>query len=184
MALRILQEKTCCFSGHRPAKLPAGCMEDPVVAAPLRAAIRAAVREAMEEGCDTFLCGMAQGADTLMAEEILDLRDGEGAAIRLIGAIPCFDQDSRWPQAVRARYRRLLSRLDDRHVICETYTPYCMQARNRWMVDNSARLIAVFDGSRGGTASTIAYARQKGLSIVLLHPCRPAERKTRDDFTL
>ena len=34
-----------------------------------------------------------------------------------------------------------------------------MQKRNEWIVDNSLRLLALWDGSKGGTANCVTYAR-------------------------
>lgn len=41
-----------------------------------------------------------------------------------------------------------------------------MLRRNRYMVDRSSLLIAVYDGTpKGGTMNTLAYCRAKGLEI-------------------
>ena len=161
---------TCCFTGHRPDKLPSGYARDPAACAPLREALARVIRQTAAAGFDTFWCGMALGADTWAAEEVLRLRDEEGVPLRLIGALPCPEQDSRWQPADRQHYRRLLARLDGQHLISEHYTSWCMNARNRWMVEHAARLIAVFDGSPGGTANTIQYASQKGLELFIIPP--------------
>lgn len=82
--MQLDRGKTCCFSGHRPDKLPGGYAGG-VAAAPLRTALVEAIGQAVEDGYDTFLCGMALGADTWAAEEVLRRRDA-GAPLRLIGA--------------------------------------------------------------------------------------------------
>lgn len=178
--MQLDRGKTCCFSGHRPDKLPGGYAGG-VAAAPLRTALVKAIGRAVEDGYDTFLCGMALGADTWAAEEVLRLRDA-GAPIRLIGALPCPEQDSRWPAASRRRYRELTARLDEVYTACETYTPYCMNLRNRWMADHASRLIAVFNGSPGGTKNTVEYAEGLGLDLVILAP--QDYRLSRGVFTL
>ena len=43
-----------------------------------------------------------------------------------------------------------------------------MLRRNRYMVDHSALLIAVYDGMLGGTMYTLSYAMKQGLEIVTL----------------
>ena len=53
------------------------------------------------------------------------------------------------------------------------YTPYAMHARNRWMVEHTSRLIAIFDGSPGGTAHTVRLAEARGLDICFLSPRQP-----------
>ena len=41
--------------------------------------------------------------------------------------------------------------------------------RNRYMVDRSAHIIAVYDGvPKGGTAQTLAYALRRGLTTHIL----------------
>lgn len=78
---------TCCFSGHRPDKLPSGYRELPEAIAPVKAALSAAIDEAITDGYNTFLCGMAQGVDLWAAEEILRRRKSE-TSLRLIAALP------------------------------------------------------------------------------------------------
>lgn len=46
------------------------------------------------------------------------------------------------------------------------YSHNCYQIRNEWMVDHSARVIAVWNGSPSGTKNTIMYANQKGVPVV------------------
>ena len=38
--------------------------------------------------------------------------------------------------------------------------------RNYYMVDRSSILLAVFNGSAGGTMNTILYAKRKGLQVI------------------
>lgn len=46
----------------------------------------------------------------------------------------------------------------------------CIFERNRFMVNNSSLLIALFSGKNGGTKSTIEYAKKQGLNIVIIEP--------------
>ena len=48
------------------------------------------------------------------------------------------------------------------------YDRGCMQRRNRYMVDRSGLLIAVYDGQPGGTMQTIAYAMKRQLRTVII----------------
>lgn len=169
--MELTPQTTCCFSGHRPDKLPSGYREEETALSPLRRALALAIDEAVADGYTTFLCGMAQGADRLAAENILQRRR-LGAPLRLVAALPCPQQDARWPRRRQELYRRLLEQIppQDRFVACDRYTPYCMNGRNLWMVEHATRLIAVFDGSPGGTANTVRHAAEHGLSIVRLNP--------------
>ena len=45
-----------------------------------------------------------------------------------------------------------------------------MQKRNRYMVDNSDIVIAVWDGTPGGTENTVRYAEKLGRKILSFEP--------------
>ena len=66
--------RSCCFTGHRPEKLPWGSDETDPRCLALKAAIRDAVAAAYDEGFRHFICGMARGCDLYFAEAVVDLR--------------------------------------------------------------------------------------------------------------
>ena len=47
---------------------------------------------------------------------------------------------------------------------------FAIARANRWMVEHTSRLIAIFDGSPGGTAHTVRLAEARGLDICFLSP--------------
>lgn len=100
--------------------------------------------------------------------------------IRLIACIPHIGQESSWNDDYKTRYTRLLQSADDSIVFYDHYVKGCMQKRNRYMVDATAHMIAVFNGSPGGTKSTIEYAKRKGLDIILLDPDRMVRKHLRN----
>ena len=137
---------TCCFTGHRPEKLPWGSDETDPRCAALKQKIRDAVESAYDGGMRHFICGMRR----------------EKGDVTLEAAIPCAAQSGGWPEADQARWRSLLAQCDLETLVQEQYTKGCMLRRNRYMVDHSALLIAVYDGVSGGTRHTLEYAiRQK-----------------------
>ena len=84
-------------------------------------------------------------------------------------ARPCESQADRWPEEERVRYQSILDRCDYETLVQHRYDRFCMMRRNRYMVDRSARLLAVYDGEpKGGTAQTLAYALRKGLHVTIL----------------
>ena len=159
------RQSSCCFTGHRPAKLPWGDNEGDIRCLALKARIRAAVESAMMEGMDHFICGMAEGCDLYFCEIVLELK-GRCPHITLEAALPCPTQADRWSEASRARYHALLERCDYETMVSESYSPGCMQRRNRYMVDHASLLIAAHDGVPGGTRNTIAYAIKRGVQVV------------------
>ncbi len=83
-------------------------------------------------------------------------------------AIPCEEQAARWRERDRQRYFSLMERCDAETMVQRRYDRGCMLRRNRYMVDRSALLIAVYDGMLGGTMYTLSYAMKQGLEIVTL----------------
>ena len=167
---------SCCFSGHRPSKLPWGGNENDPRCIALKSRLYDAVLAAYDEGYRHFICGMAQGCDMYFAEVVLRLRQAH-PEVSLEAAIPCPSQADSWSAAQRERYRALLSRCDYETMVQAEYTPDCMQRRNRYMVDHAALLIAVHDGLPGGTRRTIEYAMRRGLDIVDIPPLTEEEKK-------
>jgi len=109
---------------------------------------------------------MALGIDTLFAK----------IAIRLnwpfIAAIPCIGQEKIWPNKSKDIYREILANpLCTRYLVSETgYNNIVMQKRNKWMVDNCDLLIAIWDGTSGGTANCVKYAQSIGIDIRIIDP--------------
>lgn len=164
------QEQSCCFTGHRPGKLPWGGREADPRCQALKARIARAVEEAYLDGFTHFICGMAQGCDLYFAEAVLDLRRRR-PDITLECARPCETQADGWPAPERRRYQDILDRCDYETLVQHHYDRFCMMRRNRYMVDRASRLIAVYDGvPRGGTAQTVAYALKRGLDVRVLPP--------------
>lgn len=55
----------------------------------------------------------------------------------------------------------------------EEYTRGCMFKRNRHLVDNSSICIAYLTESKGGTAYTVNYAKQKKIQVINLAEREP-----------
>ena len=163
------REQTCCFTGHRPEKLPWGTNESDGRCILLKRKIRDAVEVAYEEGIRHFICGMARGCDFYFAEAVLALR-AERPGVTLEAAIPCAEQSVSWSSAHRSRWTAIVEQCDKKTVLREYYTPDCMLRRNRYMVDRSALVIAVYDGSNGGTRRTLEYALTQKIPFVDIDP--------------
>lgn len=159
------QEKTCCFTGHRPNKLPWRDNESDERCLKLKEDIRREVEGAYDRGFRHFICGMAQGCDFYFCEAVLALRD-ERPGITLEAAVPCEEQAEKWPERDRARYERLLGECDFETMVQHHYDRGCMLRRNRYMVDRSALLIAAIGAAAGGSMYTAAYAIKHGVEVI------------------
>ncbi len=163
---------TCCFTGHRPSKLPWGVNETDPRCAALKGSIARELEGLYRRGFRHFISGMAQGCDLYFAEGVLALRSSH-PDVTLEGAVPCPGQADRWPEEERRRWRAILDACDVETVVQQRYDRFCMHRRDRYMVDRSQCVLAVFDGSPGGTRYTLHYAMDRGLDILLLDLNRP-----------
>ena len=155
----------CAFTGHRPKNLPWGSREDDPRCVALKTLLYRAVEQAAERGCHRFLCGMAMGCDTYFAEAVLEQK-AKQPELTLEPVIPCPGQADRWPEADKQRYALLVQQCDHLTVLEDSYFEHCMQRRNHYLVDQADLLISVWDGTPGGTGSTVRYAKETGVEIL------------------
>jgi uncharacterized phage-like protein YoqJ len=158
---------TCCFTGHRPEKLPWRDAEDDPRCLALKERLARAVETAYERGARHFMCGMARGADFYFCEAVLALRLRH-PHITLEAVIPFQGQHTRWGEQDKTRYCNLLAQCDRQTLVQQRYDRGCMLRRNRYMVDRSQLLLAVYDGMQGGTMYTIAYAMRHQVEVTIL----------------
>jgi uncharacterized phage-like protein YoqJ len=146
-----------CFTGHRPEKL----MRFEWL---IKRDLEKQIRQAIADGLDVFITGMARGVDIWAAEIVLKLRR-KGAPIKLICACPYEGFEERWESSWQNRYREILNEADLVRYICPDYSTDCFQIRNEWMVNHSARVIAVFNNKPSGTMNTIEYAIRQNVPV-------------------
>lgn len=174
------------FTGHRPNKLG----NDYDLKSLLIARIKHKIIDHLNELHDTlpiFITGMALGIDTLAAKIAIESK------IPFIAAIPFIGQDSKWLNKSQEEYCNLLSQAQSIYLVDAgeyltyqqyllkrseyqglgkihlQYSPAKMQKRNEWMVDQCDILIAVWDGTSGGTANCVKYAEEKK-QIIRINP--------------
>lgn len=171
------REHTCCFTGHRPAKLPWGNDErDPRCLELKRSMIRE-LEQLYRKGYTHFISGMALGCDLYFAEAVLELKEIY-PPITLEAALPFSNQAARWSEGNRGRWQHILDHCDKKTVVQDHYDRWCMLRRDRYMVDRSAAVLAVFDDTPGGTKYTLDCAAQQKLDIYLLNLNTPTEQAT------
>lgn len=149
----------CCFTGHRPEKLL-------VPEENIKAALKKEIRQAIADGMNVFITGMAPGVDIWAAEIIIELREQEQLPLKLIAASPHPGFENRWSVAWQKRYAAVMASADYIKEVSPKYSRNCYQIRNEWMVDHSARVIAVWNGQPSGTKNTVVYANRQGVSVV------------------
>lgn len=149
-------------TGHRPNKL--NNEYDGI--GPISKALREKFYKIIEEkNPSKMISGMALGVDMLWAECAIEKN------IPLVAAIPCKGQEDIWPKESQERYHNIL--LDASEVVMVSdmrYTFRCMQDRNVWMVDNCDILVAVWNGSKGGTYNCVKHAEGLQKEIIRIIP--------------
>ena len=158
-------EKTCCFTGHRPKGLPCGYNEEHQACIKIKLQLRRLIVGMIEKmNVTKFISGYAMGVDLWAAEIVLDLKD-DYPNIMVEAAIPCRNQATSWNVKNKERYDRLLLQCDKVTVLQEQYTSDCMMKRNKYMVGKSDYVIAVWNGKSSGTLNTMNYAVERGRPV-------------------
>jgi len=157
--------KTIAGTGHRPNKLGGYKLPNPTYLG----VCKQVERVLREEKPDRVITGMALGFDQWLAMICVKL------GIPFIAAVPFPGQESKWPEDSQRIYKLLLKKADD--IVMVNDAPFAakkLQLRNEWMVDQLAdpedRLIAVFDGSEGGTGNCVKYAEKHEKQIIRIDP--------------
>ena len=142
----------CCFTGHRPEKLPWGTDESDPRCAALKRRLDDVIRTAYDEGMRHFICGMARGSDLYCAELVLALRQEKGDVV-LEAAIPCPTQAAAWPAADRPSWTPATWRRWSRS---STPPDVCSGATDTWsiIVPSSSPSTTAPPGARGRRCNT------------------------------
>lgn len=162
--------KICAVTGHRPKGFPWNYRDnDCVQHKEYLKNLENSVQELIADGFDYFISGGAIGADQDFAEIVLKFKK-HNPYIRLEIAVPCQNQDLKWRESDKNRYKRILKKADFVNILSTAYTPNCMQERNEYMVDKCNLLLVVWNGQQsGGTYNTFMYAKGKN------KPCKLVE---------
>lgn len=125
--------------------------------------------QAVENGYRYFLIGMAIGFDSLcfkILERIKNSNPEKG--IKLIACVPCKEQDAKFTEKQKEEYSLMLANADHIEYISLSYNKWCMQKRNRFLVDNSSVLVSYLRKNTGGTYYTVNYAKTTDIKIILM----------------
>lgn len=113
-----------------------------------------------------IITGMAQGVDQWSAEICVEL------GIPFIAAVPFVGQEMGWPSNSQAKYRNLLARAYSVYTVSPGgYANSKLFERNKWIVNNCQKLVAVWNGfADGGTAHCVSYAKTIGRETFFIDP--------------
>ena len=107
------------------------------------------------------ISGGALGWDQALAEAALRLE------LPLTLALPFAGFWSKWPKKSQDYLELLVSRADKVVYVCEPgYAAWKMQHRNKYMVDECYAVLALWNGTDGGTANCVRYAYKVGKPLI------------------
>lgn len=177
-----------CFTGHRPSKLGGydwNTSKNQAIMKELKNQIIELINET-EDNEFKFICGGALGIDQMAFSILENIKYNtlklNPLKMTLEIALPFLKQDIKWNDSDRIKWRQQLNKAD---IITEVdklekykikgyeeliYYPAKMQKRNEYMVDNSDIVIAVWDGSKGGTYNCVRYAEKLGKKVIKINP--------------
>lgn len=142
-------------TGHRPDKL-GGYSKD--VFAKL---VSFAAQKLELLSPEKVFTGMALGWDQAVAVACVDL------GLPFVACAPCDNQERPWRQESKNLHRNLLRLASEVVVVSPgNYASWKMQARNVYMVDRCDTVLALWDGSDGGTANCVRYAESVGKKVI------------------
>lgn len=148
--------KKCCVTGHREI---AEEKRNYIISE-----LREEIKNALRDGYNCFISGFAQGVDLLFAEIVAELKRSNPDII-LEAALPYYDR----LKTKDENFQRLIKQCSSIKICSEKYTRECFLKRDRYVVDSSNRVIAVYDGRvGGGTYYTLKYAKEHEKDIRII----------------
>ncbi len=104
------------------------------------------------------MSGFAEGVDQYFAKIVIELKE-INPDLKLMAAIPTRQRLNSLEK--KPQIMDILKCCSDITVISEDYHPSVYSRRNRYMVEKSDRVIAVYDGrEKGGTLYTIRFTHK------------------------
>ena len=156
--------KTCCFTGHRPIFFP---WKDDITdkrAKKLISELKFEIKSAINDGYTKFLWGGALGVDTWAAECVVSAKEKK-TNIKLAAVLPYKEYNN---FVTDFRYLNILNHSDEVIIVGARKSMRMLQMRDRYMIDNSGRIIAVYDersNLKSGTYRALYYAKEKNIEI-------------------
>ena len=169
-----MKKLTISLTGHRPPKLAGYNIRSPYYKR-MQEYLEGLIEKAILR-CDILELhsGMALGADTVWAQAIVAKKTKYPDKIIFVADIPDTGQPSLWPEPSQNTWSELIERAD----IINTYAQnnpgksygYILNQRNIGMVDACDILIAIYNGTPGGTRNAVNYGIKKQKYIHQVHP--------------
>lgn len=115
---------------------------------------------------EKIITGMALGVDQWAASIAYNMK------IPFVAAVPFEGQEIKWVEKNQIIYHKLLEKASEVVFISSgKYDNYKFKLRNKWIVDYSDKLLAIWDGSfDSGTSHAVEYALSLNREIIRIDP--------------
>lgn len=114
---------------------------------------------------NAVISGMAVGCDQAAAIAAINL------GIPVIACVPFLGQELIWSRSNQELYHWILERSQEVKILynqqpdTKAKAAFLLNKRNEYMVDNADMVLAMWNGTPGGTGNCIGYARAKGIPL-------------------
>jgi uncharacterized phage-like protein YoqJ len=155
-------------TGHRPPKV---CTWEEYESVGLPRMVELARNCLIRLEAEEAISGMALGWDIAFALAAINLN------IPLIAAIPFEGQEKRWKRKDQLLFHDTVRQSQEIVYVCKEKIPAStewskqkidemMKARDHYMVDRCDKVLALYNGTSGGTSATVKYAESQGKPVI------------------
>lgn len=164
----------CAFAGHNPLRFPFGYDEEDDLCQQIKATLLMQILALYQNGVTAFYSNCEPGAPMWGAELVLRLQRRD-SNIQLHCVLPYEEQATKWTPQLRERYFSIVERSNSEYLICTRYENNCYLLCNKYLVDHSNFVLAVYDDDplvyrMEPVSHLIAYAKNKNRGIITIHP--------------
>ena len=164
--------KAVCFIGYKREKLPT----DKNSIDNLELLLEEQIKQAAEENFRDFYFSTNYGFDFIAITTALIYNvfkyNKKGKHINIIAVVPFDTQADGWSKKYKENYYDIISRCDRVITLSEYYKDGCINEKNKFIVDNSSRLICYCDeqstDENDEVLATLNYAKKQNKETVNL----------------
>ena len=134
----------CAFTGHRPQSFRWKYDESAPDCLLLKEVLECQILRLVNRGVTDFYSGLAQGTDSWAAQIVLSLRQ-ENPSLKLHCVLPCENQAAKWTASAQKLHQQIQEEADSVNCLSLAYYDGCMLDRNKYLVEHSDILLAIYN---------------------------------------
>ena len=167
--------KSCAVVGPKPTRFKFGYKEDNSLCRKIKKAMLRQFRRLYnKKDVHRFYIGGTLGVNLWAGELLLKLKEEPGYEnIELVVVLPFSGHDAQWDIRSRKRLGYLIQNSAELLTIASKNCQASYIALNRYLVDHAEYMVAVSEKctkAEDNSFQTTAYATEKGLEIIYIHP--------------